>query len=63
MSAGSLCRGVERAAPSADHGVFGRRSDVVGPIPGTALGHFLLLGVDCVLHLCPQNGVRLLRAG
>lgn len=35
---------------------------MVGPLPSTALGHLLLLGVDSVLHIRPPYGVRLLRA-
>lgn len=60
--AGTFCRGMERTASSADYGVTGRRPDVVGPLSSTALSHLLLLGVDLVLHICPQNGICLLRA-
>ncbi len=33
---------------------------MVGQILGSALGNLLLLGVDIVLYLCSQNGIRLL---
>lgn len=62
MRADPLCRGVERAAPPADHGVAGRGPVLDRQVCSAACGRVLLLGHCWLLCLLAAASLRLLRA-